>query len=50
MSLNRAFIWTAAEGLADLGLLDGSSAVAIAINNRDEVIGLTRREGVAHWQ
>jgi probable HAF family extracellular repeat protein len=38
---NKAFVWTSSFGMEDLGSLDGSSAVAIAVNNRDEVIGLT---------
>jgi probable HAF family extracellular repeat protein len=41
---NRAFIWTSLAGIVDLGSLDGHSS-AIAINNRDEVIGLTGSEG-----
>jgi probable HAF family extracellular repeat protein len=42
---NRAFIWTASEGLTNLGTLDGSSAAPVAINNRDEVVGLARHKG-----
>ncbi|HVH67065.1 MAG TPA: hypothetical protein VM716_04300 [Gemmatimonadales bacterium] len=35
----HAFLWTVAEGMRDLGAFAGKSAMALAINNRREVVG-----------
>src|SRR5207244_10420906 len=34
----RAFLWTATDGMHDLGML-GPASIALGINNRTEVVG-----------
>jgi probable HAF family extracellular repeat protein len=41
-SFQRAFLWTQATGMKDLGTLGGSSSVATGINPLGEVVGTTR--------
>src|SRR2546422_193771 len=35
----HAFLWTAANGMRDLGTLGGTASMALGINNRGEVVG-----------
>jgi probable HAF family extracellular repeat protein len=35
----HAFLWTAADGMRDLGALGAASSVALGVNNRTEVVG-----------
>jgi len=39
----HAFLWTAADGMRDLGTLGGTVSMALAINNRTEVVGSSGR-------
>jgi probable HAF family extracellular repeat protein len=54
-SAARAFLWTEAGGLTDLGGLGGTISVALAINNAGQIAGMshTRNDHEAHavvWQ
>ncbi len=49
----HAFLWTAADGMRDLGALGAAPSIALGINNRTEVVGgsghaflWTRRAGI----
>jgi probable HAF family extracellular repeat protein len=35
----HAFLWTAADGMRDLGVLGAAPSIALGINNRTEVVG-----------
>ena len=44
----RAFLWTKAQGIRDLGTLGGPGSVAYAISNSAQVVGQADVEGFGH--
>jgi probable HAF family extracellular repeat protein len=44
----HAFVWTATEGMVDIGTLGGPAAVANAINNAGQVVGASYTVGGYH--
>ena len=44
-SVRRAFLWNAADGLVNLGTVFGDDSMAVAVNNRRQVVGWSGTEG-----
>jgi probable HAF family extracellular repeat protein len=46
-TVRRAFLWNAADGVVNLGTAVGDDSMAVAVNNRRQVVGWSGTEGTA---
>jgi probable HAF family extracellular repeat protein len=46
-TVRRAFLWNAADGMVNLGTVAGDDSMAVAVNNRRQIVGWSGTEGTA---
>ena len=46
-TVRRAFLWNAADGIVNLGTVVGDDSMAVAVNNRRQVVGWSGTEATA---